>query len=110
MKASVDTYEQMRVLLTNYDVESLESKGEIIGQVLRTGGEVFPLKIYRIENEDKDPEKFPKDVGLRRKGGYEVYVGRRGLELIKKREVVGTQFPGVGRWLRMVYVSLEDVF
>ncbi|HLF54568.1 MAG TPA: hypothetical protein VI612_02515 [Candidatus Nanoarchaeia archaeon] len=105
MRATLDSYLQMRVELTPEDVKLLEERGHVEGETWRPlTGQNEPLRLYYIPERIMLPEKLPK--GFK---GHEIYIGPSQLRLIKEREITGEGFERPpGKWLRSVEISLEN--
>ena len=109
MNGNVDDYSQMRVFLSEEDVKTLEKEGAIIGEIWGPDNITIPLRINYVDTDHAIQDELPKDKELRSRRGYEIYVGRKGLRLIKEREVVSQVCVFEPRFIRFLYLSLNDV-
>lgn len=107
----IDNYMQANILLSRPEVTELEIQGELTTDIYQTWDKKeVPLKLYYIMNIPDTTDKLPIDQEVLEKGGYIIYINKEGIEKIKKREVAGAGPLDFPKYLRKIYMSLEDVF
>ncbi|MBX4212099.1 hypothetical protein KW787_01425 [Candidatus Pacearchaeota archaeon] len=116
MEAILDNYLQLRLSLTEKEVQLLEKGIKIIDQVWRPSNPipynlifVGPTKEDHARQEELfHPEIMDLDFQNTFPDIYEIYLSKRRIEMIKGRKVVDGDHPR--RWLRMSIVSLVGVY
>lgn len=105
----VDGYLQMRINLTQGQIEQLEKEGKITERVCRIndGWKEFPLRMYLCKEDIPQEEELGKDFEDSHEWGFEIYISRRRLELIRAGKMADGISPRT--WLRQVCISLDNI-
>ena|SRR3989304_9441806 len=102
MQATVDSYSQMRILLSASDIESLGTGNQLVGRVWRTDSKEFELKVY-LTGTDRAETRI---VGRGRKASYRFGMQAEALDRIRKGKILDYMPPLVS--FRQVCISRED--
>ena len=109
--SALDSCLQANILLTAAELNKLELNAEIELQITQTQtNQKLPLKIYYLLEMPASTDKLPIDEAILERGGYIIYIDKKGIDKIKNREVVGAGPLDFPKHLRKIYMSLEDVF
>lgn len=108
MRGNLDSYAQMRVMLTMGEVRTLESEGVVKGKITHSNPDrkwkEETLRIYLCRGDRVNK----KELRRAPRSGYELYLSKKKVGLIREEKMVGADSPR--RWFRDICISLEGVF